>query len=502
MGDALTRTLLALLMTLMAAAAVSGQTAAPPIYVTLWFDTEDYILPQDDDAAKRLAEMLTGLGVQATFKIVGEKARVLEERGRRDVIAALARHDIGYHSNTHSQQPTIAVYLQNAGWEDGRAEFYRREAQGARDVGRIFGVTPVAYGQPGSAWAPQAYPALREMGIRMYLDEADHVGIEDQPFYYGGMLNVFKMRSNLARMALSGGDSLANGRATFNKAYEVLRGKGGGTISIYYHPNEWVQTEFWDAVNFRRGANPARSEWKRPGTRPASETEQAFRDFEEYVRFIKAQPGVQFVTATDLLGIYADAAITRRFTQDDLLTLARDLQKEITFQRFEGYALSAADTFGLLTEAMAAFIERNELPAATTVAALDGPARPYPPATGRASETFVWSSFAEAVRDTRDYLRTSHRLPDEVWIGVESLSPADYLATLAHALEDVIASGKRPTDVTRREGRYTAERYVAEDSPELWSWPIFPEGFHAPRIIELARLQAWTLKPAVMRRTP
>jgi hypothetical protein len=502
MGDALTRTVLALLMTLMVAAAVSGQTAAPPIYVTLWFDTEDYILPQDDDAAKRLAEMLTGLGVQATFKIVGEKARVLEERGRRDVIAALARHDIGYHSNTHSQQPTIAVYLQNAGWEDGRAEFYRREANGARDVGRIFGVTPVAYGQPGNAWAPQAYPALREMGIRMYLDEADHVGIEDQPFYYGGMLNVFKMRSNLARMALSGGDSLANGRATFNKAYEVLRGKGGGTISIYYHPNEWVQTEFWDAVNFRRGANPARSEWKRPGMRPASETEQAFRDFEEYVRFIKAQPGVQFVTATDLLGIYADAAITRRFTQDDLLTLARDLQKEITFQRFEGYALSAAETFGLLTEAMAAFIERNELPAATTVAALDGPARTYPPATGRASETFLWSAFAEAVRDTRDYLRTSHRLPDEVWIGVESLSPADYLATLAHALEDVIASGKRPTDVTRREGRYTAERYVADDSPELWSWPIFPEGFHAPRIIELARLQAWTLKPAVMRRSP
>jgi hypothetical protein len=310
------------------------------------------------------------------------------------------------------------------------------------------------------------------------------------------------MRSNLARMALSGGDSLANGRATFNKAYEVLRGKGGGTISIYYHPNEWVQTEFWDAVNFKRGANPARSEWKRPGMRPASETEQAFRDFEEYVRFIKAQPGVQFVTATDLLGIYADAAITRRFTQDDLLTLARDLQKEITFQRFEGYALSAAETFGLLTEAMAAFIERNELPAATTVAALDGPARTYPPATGRASETFLWSAFAEAVRDTRDYLRTSHRLPDEVWIGVESLSPADYLATLAHALEDVIASGKRPTDVTRREGRYTAERYVADDSPELWSWPIFPEGFHAPRIIELARLQAWTLKPAVMRRSP
>ena len=93
----------------------SGPPSPVNIYVALWFDTEDYILPQDDEATKRLAEMLTRLGVRATFKIVGEKARVLERRGRVDVIAALRKHDIGYHSNTHSQQPTVAVYLQSAG---------------------------------------------------------------------------------------------------------------------------------------------------------------------------------------------------------------------------------------------------------------------------------------------------------------------------------------------------------------------------------------------------
>jgi hypothetical protein len=129
-----TRILQLIVMVLAITVRAAGQGSSPPVFVVLWFDTEDYILPQDDDAAKRLAEMLTGLGVRATFKVVGEKARVLESRGRTDVIGALKRHDIGYHSNTHSQQPTIAVYLQNAGWEDGRAEFFRREAQGARDV--------------------------------------------------------------------------------------------------------------------------------------------------------------------------------------------------------------------------------------------------------------------------------------------------------------------------------------------------------------------------------
>ena len=79
------------------------------------------------------------------------------------------------------------------------------------------------------------------------------------------------------------------------------------------------------------------------------------------------------------------------------------------------------------------------------------------------------------------------------------MSPADYLATLAGTFED-LASGKTPSDVSRREGHYTADRYVADDSPGLWGWVIFPEGFHAPRIMELARLQAWTLKPAVFQR--
>jgi hypothetical protein len=493
--------LLSLLFALVGVSRAIGQSTTPPVYVVLWFDTEDYILPQDDDAAKRLAEMLTSLGVRATFKIVGEKARVLDQRRRQDVIAALRQHDIGYHSNTHSQQPTIAVYLQNAGWLDGVTEFLRRELPGVGDVKRIFGVIPVAYGQPGSAWAPQAYPALRTMGIRMYLDEADHVGIDDQPFYYGGMLNVFKMRSNLVRMELKGGDSLTNGKAAFTKAYDRLRIQGGGTISIYYHPNEWVHTEFWDAVNFSHGADPPRAEWKLPGTRPRAETEQAFSDFEQFVRFMKGQPGVRFVTATELLKIYADTTLTRTFGRDELRQLAQSMRKEITFQRRDGYALSAADAFALLTGAMTEFIDKGKLPNQTGLIMLDGPARSYvPPAGGKPSPSFRWDAFAAAVRDTAARCQSSRRVPEEIWIGSASLSPADYLATLADVFETLIASGHPPAEVVLRDGNFTADRYLAEDSPSLWNWVIFPEGFHAPRIMELARLQAWTLKPAIAQR--
>src|SRR3954468_8588934 len=452
------KTVLSLALALAITIRLFGQ-GTPPVYVVLWFDTEDYILPQDDDATKRHAEMLTSLGVRATFKIVGEKARVLEARNRTDVIAAVKRHDIGYHSNTHSQQPTIAVCLQNAGWDEGRAEFVRREMQGARDVERIFGMKPVAYGQPGSAWAPQTYPALHDMGIRMYLDEADHVGIDDQPFYYGGMLNVFKMRSNLARMNLSGGASLAEGKARFTKAYDALRSRDGGTISIYYHPNEWVQTEFWDAVNFKRGANPPPDQWKRPGMRPPAETEQAFKDFEQYVRFMKDRPGVRFVTATELMNIYEDAAMTRSFSATDLVTLARPLQDAITFQRFDSYAVSAADAFGLLTAALANFADGHGVPVQSRITRLYGPARTYVSPSGSAqSSQFAWSAFVAAVRDTRGFCTKTGRIPDEIWIGSESLSPADYLATLTQALVEVVSTRTAPAVVERRVGRFTADK--------------------------------------------
>jgi Polysaccharide deacetylase len=478
----------------------SEQTPAP-VYVTLWFDTEDYIIPQSDDAAKRLAETLTRLGIRATFKIVGEKARTLERRGRKDVIAALKKHEIGYHSNTHSQQPTIAVYLQHTGWEDGSAEFYRREVQGVRDIERIFGVTPICYGQPGAAWASQTYPALKRMGIGMYLDEGSHVGIDDQPFYYGGMLNVFKMRSNVARMELKGGESLTEGKAKFQAAYDKLRAQGGGTISIYYHPCEWVHTEFWDGVNFRRGANPPRNEWKLPGTRPAAETEAAFKDFEQYVTFIKEQPGARFVTAAELMKLYADGAQLQNFTRDEIQTIAQSVQKEITFMKMNGFTLSPADSFSLLTEAYLSFLKEEKRP--VKLNPVYGPAHQFDPAAGGDKLTTVKrGEFYDSVLQTSQFCRTHGRMPDEIWIGANSVSPQDYLATLGAVIEGWKNANDNLSDIPLRQGKFTADRFVAEDSQRLWGWVIFPEGFHAPRIIELARLQAWTLKPAILQKRP
>jgi len=61
-----------------------------------------------------------------------------------------------FHSNWHSVQPSPAMYLSTLGWDEGVAEFDRREGPGRDDVQRIFGQAPTCYGQPGSSWGRRA----------------------------------------------------------------------------------------------------------------------------------------------------------------------------------------------------------------------------------------------------------------------------------------------------------------------------------------------------------
>src|SRR5207253_3169867 len=178
---------------LIAAAPAPAAEAPPKVYVILWFDTEDYILPASDDAARRVADWLSGENIRGTFKVVGEKARTLERRGRTDVIDALKKHEIGYHSNFHSVQPTPAMYLSNLGWDEGVAEFDRRERPGYDDVHRVFGVAPSCYGQPGSSWGPQVFGAMKKWGMEIYLDAGPHVSLDGKPHYYGGALTLYHL---------------------------------------------------------------------------------------------------------------------------------------------------------------------------------------------------------------------------------------------------------------------------------------------------------------------
>ncbi len=464
--------IVAIVACLLGAVSSFAAPSSKPVYVVLWFDTEDYIEPAADDAALRIATDLTAERVRGTFKVVGEKARMLERRHRMDVIRALSLHCIGYHSNFHSMPPPPAVYLRRMGLLEGAAEFQRREEPGVRDIERIFGVTPACYGQPGSSWAPQTDIALRKMGIHVYLDDAPQIGLDDQPMWYGGLLYIFNMGRYLIRPDLDHEDRNPAILRRFDQAVATLSANGGGVISTYFHPTEFVTTEFWDAVNFSNGLPRERSQWVRPHRRTPQDTERCFRILREYVEHAKQNPNVRFATARDLLKLY-ESPFAPELPRD---TIAAHLAKEITFLRTEHGNLSGAD---MLLQLLGL---PNEY--------VDGPTRRG--ASTYADATIPRWLFDSARKDVISFIQTNGRLPSEVFLGSQTLSLADFTATLAG---ETASSG--PVRVQR--GHLAFEKYVATDPAASFRWPIHPPGFSAPELLELGRLQAWTLKPARLR---
>ncbi|MGH9614364.1 MAG: hypothetical protein ACRD4P_14920 [Bryobacteraceae bacterium] len=441
-------------------------------YVVLWFDTEDYIEPAADDAALRIATDLSQMGVHATFKVVGEKARTLQRRGRKDVIEALSKHCIGYHSNWHSIQPVPAVYEQHLGFLEGADEFERRERSGFEDVGRIFGKIPVCYGQPGSSWAPQTNLALRRMGIHVYLDSGTQVGLDDQPMWYGGLLYVYNMGSYQIRAELDRQTPIAQTFQEFDVAVRHFAESGGGMISTYYHPTEFVTTEFWDAVNFSNGATVERDKWVRPKRRTPEDTERCYQILRRYVEHAKHTPGVRFVTAEDLLRLYSNPPTPHASSA----TLARHFQQGINFISVDSGDLSAADILLQLLGLPPQYV--------------DGPT--HRGVTTYNDATIPNYVFERAANDVKSFIAANHRLPSEVFLGARTLSLADFAATLAaHMLS--------PGQVRVAHGKLDFEQYVSTDPVGSFKWPIHPAGFSAPELLDMARLQAWTLKPARLR---
>jgi hypothetical protein len=341
--------------------------------------------------------------------------------------------------------------------------------------------------------------------MQVYLDAGSHVRLNDRPHYYCGIFTLYKLAYTL-RADLAN-DNLKEAEDRFLDARKKLLDEGGGIVSIFYHPCEFVHKQFWDGVNFRKGANPPREQWKLPPAKTPEETRLAFQIFERYIQFIKRFPEVQFVTASEAALIYRDKAQSRRFSADEIKVAAKAAQSAndgVTFQERGDYTLSAAEVFSLLIDHMIRKVDDKEADKIGFPNSLYGP-------TGRVAlmsrpVTTDWSQFTRTAADVAEYLQKQGRVPSTVWLGSVPVPPEAYLQALARVIIDLdhrAAHGVsgHPEKVEIQPAKLAVARYVADDGPNLWGWVIFPDGFRAPGMMALARQQAWTLKPALIDHT-
>jgi hypothetical protein len=252
-----------------------------------------------------------------------------------------------------------------------------------------------------------------------------------------------------------------------------------------------VHRQFWDGVNFAYGANPPRSEWKLPPLKSPEEQEQAFHAFELYLEHIVNHPAVRLVTAREIPSLYPDRVYSHPLKPDDIRTIAKAFQKRLSFVDLGTRIVSAAEGLSALSHFVAK-IDKGSGPAEVAAEFAYGPASK--PQRFITEGTFSWTAIQQAAQELGDIVRSTKQLPSIVWVAGQPMRPEDFAVTLAS-----VASGHYSGDIPMQQGELETKKYVADDSPSLWGWVIFPKGFNAPHMMELAKLQAWTIKPARLR---
>jgi len=250
-----------------------------PTSVLFSFDVEDFIGPVADEALLRLARLLTAKGIRGSFCIVGEKARVLRERGRKDILQALESHEIGFHSRDHSIHPTIAVRCEELGWKKGLENLRENELpamQWVRDLfrrDRLLAAVP-----PGSNCAPQAIWCYQQAAIPCYA--AGYFGSEDGALYwYLGSLNVpYTLHTDQQCLQYEAED-----------VFERFSAQAGQQVAVLcIHPTFLVHQKFWDGTNFPAGTNRPREQWTPAPLRTAEEVERVFARLGRLIDLISA----------------------------------------------------------------------------------------------------------------------------------------------------------------------------------------------------------------------
>jgi hypothetical protein len=462
------------------------------VHLIFSFDSEDYETSAADDAEKWWAQTMSKHGVVACICVVGELARALRQRERKDVIDAMARHEIAFHSDMHSAHPTWAEYLDECGWQDGVERVIREESRGIADVREVFGRYPSAWCKPGASWGPQVVHAMARMNVPVFCD-SPFESARGEPLWYDNGLFLMYHASFDRYFHVPHSERLAQMKTDFAKLCEAHDGR---CLVMYTHPCRLVTAQFTDT--FRHGKNPPREKWSPAPLRPQTEIAELQSDFDAFLKWATAQLYVELTTYRGLYAQYEPPA--KWLNAEQVLQLAA-LAPERNYQRIDGFYLSPAEQFGVLIRAAAASGEKRRLPEAIFVRRLLGPLE-TPPLDFSAFSLSA-DEFSDAARWVDAFSTECGCVPSRIRLGRGEVGPDAFMQAAADVLSEWGAKQKIPRAVNVRPGTEFPAITERDDFRRLkfkGSWTIFPPDFEGNHVLEMVRLQAWTAKPAIRTR--
>ena len=461
-------------------------------YVTICFDVEDYITPASegiDDIPKWLAETMTEVGVRGNFFVIGEKARSLEKRGRQDVIAAMAKHDIGSHTNYGSIHPTVTEILEKASWEEGIARMLENESAGIAELERIFGKRVTPFARHGGSYGPQLVAALAKMGKGYVYSPIRLQG--HNATWFCNTLNFYGEYGYFDDRYYR--DDLFEARFDTLKA-EFSRDIQGVDVLNFFgcHPCKVRTIQFWD-FNYYKGANPDSSGWKTPELRPAESMKTARKNFRRLMEYLKSRDDIEIVTFSELMRRFAFQK--ENLSQSELAALAGRIlnEKRIIIDDY----FSAAEIFTALADALSSYAKDGAVPKQVTRSSPFGPLEM--PIVEPETQSVSRDQLLTLASRAKKYIDEKGTLP--AWLAVDGqrIGAGSLLALFSAAYVDAQKGNLNDSYAVLAFEAYPRqnEEEIVKSVQDCKYWPVHREDLDMSHLIEMTKMQLWTLKPAL-----
>jgi peptidoglycan/xylan/chitin deacetylase (PgdA/CDA1 family) len=478
----------------------------------LTFDTEDvYHGPEagTDDIIKDIADILSDEGVPGNFIFIGERAKLLRERGRLDVIAAVNRHTVGLHTLSH-RQPYASVQAAETDWSGGLEIYRKHERAGADLITAALGRPPACLSTHAVNAAPQGLAVAAEMGLPYLYGYAAAPPLFNVSRYCGALNFPYAATpAGIVEPYFEGYDGiLIDDTFHQDRDFSLLMEKLGEHIDRCFsagqpllmlhpcHPYRLVSRDWVDGFMTANGENIPAAVWAgrpRPRLHPRAKVEIALKNFRHLVRFIRQHPRLQPLSIPDAVKKYGP--VPASLTREDLQVISGKAAAENRI--FIQGRFSPAEHLLGWSQALTAWKETGTLPGTvprrTVLGPLEDPimlAEPQgelPPP--QILELAAWMG-PETVRT--GYLPANVTLPKGGRIGLGHV----YQALAATFLAASKGTPLLPVNLGLFERQPRAGMRIGAAFAALAESRVVKPNLDTSRLCRYAKLQAWTLAAA------
>jgi hypothetical protein len=420
--------------------------------------------------------------------VIGEKARSLEKRGRRDVIAAMAKHDIGSHTNFGSIHPTVTEQLEKADWENGMRQMFEQESAGVKELERIFGTRVKTLARHGGSYGPQLIGALGKM----------NVGYAGSPLNLPGRNVVWFCNALNFYGQYDGFDDTYYRDDLFEPLFDKLKAdlpKLAQTVDVLPffagHPTKIRALQFWD-LNYYDGKNPSPGEWKTPELRPLASMKTAQKNFRRLMQYLKSQDGIEVTTFRSLMERYSQQQ--EFLTSAELREIAEVSLKKKLILPSESF--SPAEAFAGLAKAIMDYQGNGSLPRGLKTIRPLGPSE-MPVSQPEISQVTLKNVY-ELARQADGHIRQVGSLPSFLTVGNTRIGTGSLFALFSAVYLDMNSKNLKSDYEVPSFDPYpkTNENEIIQRIKGYKSWPVHRRDLDMNNIVEMTKMQLWTLKPA------